>query len=186
MIEKVLVQNILEHPEGYEWGVQGLGMLRMYLDKEHQHRLHVWDSELRIPDVSPMHTHPWHLKSLIVAGKLRQQRYVKNLAGLAFNEALIKCGSNACVLSEIKPTFLTPMGVEIYSEGERYQQDAEEIHFSFPVDGTVTLVERTFRPNTENAYVYWAGDKGFVSAEPCPASPQTVRLVTQRALAMWF
>ena len=72
-LSKQLVKAILKSPYELKWSVQGLGMLRTYLSDEV--RLHIWDRRLQIPQVSPLHDHPWHLDSEIVAGELRQHRY---------------------------------------------------------------------------------------------------------------
>lgn len=72
---KPLVKTILQQADHYEWTLQGLGMLRLYLGKER--RLHVWSDEHRVEGVSDLHTHPWHLSSQIVAGRMVNQRFVE-------------------------------------------------------------------------------------------------------------
>jgi hypothetical protein len=187
---KLLIANILQHPADFQWSEQGLGMLRLYLDSEHVYRLHVWDDSVRVPGVSPMHTHPWDLESTIVAGKLRQHRYT--LAAVAahnvdeYNVVTIKCGENAHELDAPSIISLAEQPLEIYREGQSYSQNANEIHWSLPDNGTVTLVKRTFGLDRESAKVYWRGKGPFVSAEPHPASPGTVKKICDRALERWF
>jgi hypothetical protein len=187
--ERLLVENILQHPTEFKWSVQGLGMMRIYLSKAV--RLHIWDSALKIPGVSALHTHPWDLRSTVVAGIYRQYRYVaKDPAAIKltpnYNFARIQCGEKACVMEEAKPVFLQEGEPEAYYQGESYQQTKDEIHYSFPEDGTVTLVERTFYADTEFANVYWRGKGGWVDAKPRAATFEEVRDVTQRSLALWF
>jgi hypothetical protein len=188
-VTKELVRAVLSSPDKLKWSVQGLGMLRTYLSKEV--RLHIWDSSPKVYNVSPLHTHPWHLDSYIVTGELRQCRYkladVPNAAGsLPYNMATIKCGENACTMSDPVKVGLFRWPMESYTEGMTYHQDNTEIHESLPADGTITLVTRTFTEDTEHAQVFWQGNGGFVSAEPRAATPEEVLQITQNALARWF
>lgn len=65
-MNKLLVKAVLEHAQVYTWQLQGLGMLRLYLNKAT--RLHVWHSGFSVPGASTIHTHPWDFKSEVVAG----------------------------------------------------------------------------------------------------------------------
>jgi hypothetical protein len=141
----MLVENILRHPEGNCWQVQGLGMLRCYLDEAKRYRLHIWDNALRVPGVSAMHNHPWNLKSTVIAGCYKQYRFTDPLGAQfseGYNMVTIKCGSEACVVSEPQKVRLSQSFMEVYITGSEYTQNADEIHVSVPDDGTVTLVER--------------------------------------------
>lgn len=187
---RLLVENILKHPKDFEWSVQGLGMMRVYLSQAV--RLHIWDSALKVPGVSPLHTHPWNMKSTVVAGRYKQHRYITELElnplnkGEEFNMVEIKCGENACTMQEPQKISLVKCPLEIYKEGESYTQDSEEIHLSCPEDGTVTLVERTFKADRDHAKVFWRGKGGWVDAKPRPAEAHEVQDVTSRALRVWF
>jgi hypothetical protein len=193
-MHKLLVKAILSSPLGLSWSTQGLGMLRTYLSPEL--RLHIWDAWLRVENVSPIHDHPWHLDSLIVAGRLAQQRYVIDdecsTAGVRpdayekLNFAAIKCGEGAFTVSEVKKINVISQPLEIYSEGQSYQQRKDEVHESLPETGTVTLVTRTFTGDRDHARVFWRGDGGWVDAAPRPATPEEIIAVTQRALKLWF
>lgn len=186
---KLLIEKILRRSDAYDWSIQGLGMLRLYLSPAL--RLHVWDQRYRITNVSPIHDHPWAFESEVVAGAVRQVRYIpglsRDLGGftLTFKYATIKCGEGAHTLSEPQTIHLQPM-YEEFREGEKYMQKADEIHESQPEDGTVTLCLRTFGQNRDNARVFWRGDGDFVSAEPRPATPDEVAQITQNALTRWF
>lgn len=178
-IQRQLVRAILQSPFDLKWSVQGLGLLRTYLSPEV--RLHIWDSSLRVDNVSPLHTHPWHLASEIIAGKLKQHRYIENSSGESYSSATIKCGENACTLSPtIKVGLEQPL--ETYYPGEKYSQFKDEIHNSLAEDGTVTIVERTFFEDRDTARVFWKGDGPFVSAEPRAATREEIERVTQKAL----
>jgi hypothetical protein len=71
---------------------------------------------------------------------------------------------------------------EVYGPGECYRQEAEEIHESRPANGTLTLIHRRFKEDTEHARVFWQSG-GFVSAEPRPAKEWEIQLVRVAALA---
>jgi hypothetical protein len=184
-VTKQLVKAILTSPHDLKWSAQGLGMLRVYLSQEV--RLHIWDSRLKTDNVSPLHDHPWHLESYIVAGTLRQRRYELDYEGPIYNMATIKCGEGAHTLNKPEKVHLTNSnGLEEYKEGSVYTQHKSEVHESLPEDGTVTIVTRIFTENRDNAHVFWQGDGDFVSAEPRPATRDEVEMVTKNALQVWF
>lgn len=192
MYTKKQVQTILQTVR-YGWSRQGLGMLRLYLDAERIYRLHVWDSSLKIPGVSPMHTHPWDLESTVIAGVYQQRRYSYDLSDvyepwMSFSKVRIKCGSGACTKTEPEMVQLRLLPVETVLEGGSYTQHASEIHESFPLDGTVTIVKRTFQEDTEHADVFWRGSGGWVDAAPeiVPSTSKTLEDVIERALKTWF
>lgn len=181
-----LVRDILEHPECRDWTLQGLGMLRTYLTEEL--RLHVWDKHFAVPGVSELHTHPWALDSLVVAGALRNVRYrpTGKVNGMPYMRQRLKCGAGACLEGEPELAFLRAMEVEYYAAGECYHQEAYEIHQSFPENGTVTLVQRTFNGDRDHALVFWPYEMGWVTAEPRPATEMEVQAITSNALQRWF
>ena len=194
-LTRALVKNILKCPLGFKWSVQGLGMLRMYLDDKQRYRLHIWDSSLRVPNVSPIHDHPWHLNSLIVSGVLHQQRYiigdkihpyvlryadsypVENL-----RMSVIKCGEGAFTKTDPVVVKALQQGKETYFPGETYAQYKDEVHESMAEDGAVTIVDRTFAEDRESARVFWRGDGGWVDAAPRRATDDEILRVTQKAL----
>lgn len=186
---KILVQNILAHPREFLWSVQGLGMMRVYLSDDV--RLHIWDDSLKVPGVTALHTHPWHLHSTIIAGIYRQRRYVvtdaersANVEG--FNVVTIKCGEEASMKSKPTKVYLIEQPQETYREGETYMQTSNEIHQSFPENGTVTIVKRSFLKDRDHAQVFWRGTTGWVDAAPRPATLSEIESITIRALKTWF
>ena len=194
-LTQALVKNILKTPLGLKWSVQGLGMLRTYLDDKQRYRLHIWDSSLRVPNVSPIHDHPWHLDSLIVSGVLHQYRYsigdkihpyvlryrdsypVEN-----FQMSVIKCGEGAYAKSDPVTVQALQHGKDTYYPGENYSQRKDEVHESMAEDGTVTIVDRTFTQDRESARVFWRGEGGWVDAAPRRATDEEIIRVTQKAL----
>jgi hypothetical protein len=196
---RTAVRAILEKGEHYPWQKQGLGMLRLYLSPET--RLHVWDSRLRVPDVSTIHDHPWDFRSYVVAGSLVNVRFrrpanageIGSCSAHAPNVAFcreyrvtrIRCGPGGCAVDPPTPERLhqsgTPDSVRV---GGWYEQRADEIHESRPADGTVTLVERHFRADTEHANVYHLTPT-WVSAEPSAATWDEAGPIVRDALARW-
>lgn len=189
------VRKVLENPfiMSNRWSVQGLGMLRLYMDEKKEVRLHIWNSQIAAEYMrqsglrdwpSPMHDHPWDFKSTILAGKLYQCRYVPNDAGADYNFMTIQCGPGGCAKSQPEPIKLLCQPQEEYNPGDSYYQRADEIHISQPIDGTVTVIERTFHEDTEHARVFWQAGKEWVTAEPRDATPQEVLDFCTSALAM--
>lgn len=207
---KMMVKAILRSPTDLEWSVQGLGMMRTYLSDEV--RLHIWDPRLRVPKVSPIHDHPWHLKSQVVAGTLRQNRFVLKAhkewstaktdyewvhypkeRGVDNAEAVeemwwapIRCGDKAYTKAHPKEVQLYRMPLEIFREGEVYTQTKAEIHETIPDMGTVTIVTRSFSGDKESANIFWRGDKEWVDAKPRSATMDEIIDVTKYALRTWF
>jgi len=186
---RLLVQNILERPGGFDWSVQGLGMMRLYLSDEV--RLHIWDSALKVPGVSAIHSHPWDMESKVVAGRYKQHRYTRTPPnrvpwGGKFKCVQIRCGEGACVTEPPVEVELDEQPLEVYLPGMSYNQSHDEIHLSCPEDGTVTLVTRAFLEDRDHARVYWRGKGDWVDAKPRRATPDEVTQVTARALRTWF
>lgn len=184
LVTKELVKKILENASAYSWSLQGLGMLRLYLSDDL--RMHVWHHDFRFPKASTMHNHPWDFRSLIVAGELKQMRYVKDKGGDWFNTATIRCGEGGAIVSESKRIKLAGCAMERYGEGQTYSELAEEIHESFPTNGTVTLVRRIFKQDKDHAQVFWPVGHVWGSAEPRAATADKVQQITSYALQRWF
>lgn len=187
---RATVRSILEHADRYEWSLQGFGMLRTYLSKEV--RLHVWNSRFAVPNVSTIHDHPWDFTSLIVSGRVTQYRFTESAdpnIGEPFSRQTIRCGVggglvHGCEMNAPELVRLRRSYLETYDTGERYGQTANEVHHSLPDDGTVTIVERTFRADTEHARVYY-NTQEWVSAEPRPATQGEVQRAIAAALEVW-
>lgn len=184
-----LVKTILQSPFDLKWSVQGLGMLRTYISDDQVYRLHIWDSALRVPGVSPIHDHPWHLHSTIVAGNLIQRRYSLYEDGLfcdlpleMLRTSTIKPGENAFTKTDPENALVYAHPLESYLSGQEYSQRKDEIHESLAVDGTVTLVKRTFEGDRDSARVFWRGNGGWVDAAPRRATREEIVNATALAL----
>lgn len=183
-ITKAVVKAILERADTFEWSLQGLGMLRLYLASDI--RLHVWSSRHAVEEVSLIHTHPWHFTSTIVAGKLRNVRYETHPDGQRFMRQALLCGSGGGLMGEPEAVKLRVAVDERYAEGDVYSQAAADRHASFPEDGTVTIIRRTNTDDPDHALVFWPFGRDWVSAEPRLATPTEVREITCNALSRWF
>lgn len=181
MNERALVEMILKHPLGFDWSIQGFGMLRLYLRPDL--RLHVWDSSFRVKNVSDVHNHPWGFTSTIICGEMLNQRFREDPIGTAYNMATIRCGENACVMEEPRLVGLQAGPIESYVAGQSYSQTPEQLHRSTPTPGTVTLCQRRFTPNTEFASVAWQGDR-WIDAAPRKATDDEILAFCEAALKM--
>ncbi len=181
---KLTIQQILLKAAHYDWSLQGFGMLRLYMSK--QTRLHLWSDQHKVSDVSDIHTHPWDFQSVVIAGELRNLRLYPERQGKPYLNQTILCGPGGYPLADISRINLWAKPLEIYKEGDTYKQSATEIHQSFPLDGTVTLIQRQFREDDDHAQVFWPPDKHWVSAEPRKATTEEVATITRNALERWF
>lgn len=180
----LLVQAILEHALDYEWSLPGFGMLRLYLSKAV--RLHVWDPTQATKNVSVIHDHPWDFRSEVVCGAITNVLYEEEplLDGGSCNylRQAIVCGPGGHALGTPEPVRLNVSMIRTYQPGGEYYEIASALHESRPEPGTVTIVTRTFREDTEHARVCFPLGTEWVSAEPRPATRDEVLHFTKRAL----
>jgi hypothetical protein len=188
---RALVRSVLDCSDRIEWSLQGLGMLRCYLTEDI--RLHIWDSEQAAPGVSSFHTHPWDFTSLVVAGRVVNQRFKESAIGPAHGgvtakiptmRQMIRCGEGGGLEGEPGPVYLAPQPPEICTAGCSYSQKATEVHESRPDDGAVTIIKRSVPEDghPDFANVYWPKGQEWVSAEPRPAKDREVRTIINKAL----
>lgn len=182
-----LVRSVLED-ERREWTSQGFGFLRTYFGPSTQpkrFRLNLWNSQFAIPNVSTIHDHPWHFKSVIVAGQFVNLRYAVDRDGRTHHVSVIRTGEQSD-LQKIDPheCGLSPMRPELYAPGEVYSQAADEVHETLFKDGTVTLNERI--GDTEHARVFWPYGQLWVDAKPRKVSRDEIENAITHSLEKWF
>jgi hypothetical protein len=197
-LTKLAVKAILERAAAHPWSLQGMGMFRLYLSRDV--RLHVWDLRYATEPVSTLHTHPWDFTSHVLSGAITNRvfRKVENREELAnargfevlaqYSEQQIVCGPGGGVSANPKEVWLYQPdddGCLTHVTDSYYCQKAEEIHESIPKTGTVTLLERTLKADTEHAFVYYRSDRKWVSAEPRDARPEEVEAMAKMALERW-
>jgi hypothetical protein len=181
------IKRILNHAGAFDWSLQGFGMLRLYLTPKI--RLHIWHSGFAVPNFSPIHDHPWDFTSVVIAGEIKQHRYIR-LARMMpahceeYLSTKIKCGpGGGPVEDRADVIYLRRLPLEKYVAGERYCQLADELHESLPVDGTVSIITREFKPDPEHALVAWKSGP-YVSAEPRKATEPEVWAFVTKALEL--
>jgi hypothetical protein len=194
---KSLVKAILQKPHQYDWTLQGFGMLRMYLPGPRDYRLHIWDNNYRVKNVSDIHTHPWNFTSYVVAGVVENIRWIEKQ--IQYKEGVegpgnyywkqdIHCGTGGCIVGEPKRVVMSQGLRQTIYEGQDYHQQYIEKHQSFPETGTVTIVDRIVPPgqSVDMAYVYWPEKEQWVTAEPRIATHEEISDICNRSLEKWF
>lgn len=181
-----MIHTMLGDAQLYDWTVQGFGMMRVYIPgpgSPKRFRLNMWNSALAVPNVSIMHDHPWSFDSWIINGAFRNIRYIEDhFSGDDFFFMNIKTGVAGQWGKTDGKVRLRALPTEHYRTGDKYHQDASEIHASYYDDGTVTLNDRV--GDTEHAKVFWAeGD--WVDAKPREATPDEINSTVALALGKW-
>lgn len=182
---RALIKTVLANPHLHEWTTQGLGMLRMYLRPEI--RIHVWHEDLRIDQVSDLHTHPWDFVSLVINGSIRDLQFMEthSVDELAYLRQVIKCGEGGGLVGDPIETGLSEMKSARYNTGSSYVLTSAIIHRSIPSTGAVTLCQRRFKEDQDHAFVYWPNDEVWVSAEPREATEREINTACMTALDNW-
>jgi hypothetical protein len=181
---RTLAKFVLENASKFEWSLQGLGMLRLYIGDDT--RLHIWDRRFAAPGATPIHDHQqWGLHSTVLSGSMCNYRFVEGGAGDAYLYKTIRAGVGCVDLSGAERINLTRQPAEIYGPGECYSQWPEEIHESVPDNGTVTLMKKTPTTTPEAARVFWPAGELWGSAEPRNATPREVQEMASYALKRW-
>lgn len=179
-----LAKFALENAAKFEWSLQGLGMLRLYLPDDT--RLHVWDNRFAYPGASPIHDHQqWALNSTVISGQIINFRYIETAHGKPFTYKMIKAGFGCVDISEEMPIKLERCDGELYRIGGNYSQEPAEIHETIPTNGTVTIMRKTPTKDPEAARVFWPAGAHWGSAEPRKATSFEVDFMTRYALSVW-
>jgi len=176
------IRLILSMSHNFDWSIQGFGMLRAYLSKER--RLHIWHSSGKVDNVSTIHDHPWDFTSYVVAGSITDRVYTMAEIGLpSHHKQRIRCGPGGCALDQRYDVLLELQSERTYGPGESYARKSWELHETLPEDGTVTLVTRQFKEDTEHAWVCFPLGTEWVSAEPRKATGAEEDRFVKAALA---
>lgn len=170
---------LLEHPFDFPWSVQGLGMLRLYLND--RDRLNIWHNDGRI-GASPIHDHYWGFQSFILAGKLINERYIQSPDGLPKSRFKIITGEGTVVLEGPEDDNLKLVSSWSYYPGETYTQIPADIHETQFIDGTMTIIRRTqYLEQRDRANVWTDRGLPYVSAEPRAATKDEIMLFVDAA-----
>jgi hypothetical protein len=179
-LDKVLIRNILEHPDDYSWTIQDIGLLGLRLDEQREYRLHVWAPDRRVGG-PVIHDHPFDFVSSIVAGELTNVRYEEDPSGTKYLRERYSPPNE-----DLRTTDVVQLAAEVetYREGDEYAQLAHELHDSHQLPGTVTVIRRMFR-DVRELTVCRSEDAPWTSGVSRPATPGEVRSITSQALT-WF
>jgi hypothetical protein len=187
----LLVRQILERASVYEWSLQGFGMFRLYLSKAT--RLHVWDSRFAVPNVTTIHTHPWDFKSTVLCGEITDCTYdvvmpTSDKSPTHCKQSIV-CGPGGGMTpdspEEVRLIAVKQKRIKAEDSGGngRYTLRANEVHDSVYTDGTITIIDRVFLPDTEHALVFYPFGQKWVSAEPRAATQHEVKAMAEVALS---
>lgn len=134
---KDLVFTILRHAEDFPWRMQpDIGLLGLRLDDRREFRLHVWAPAYGAEE-SPIHDHPYSFTSEVIVGELTNTRYEEDPGGEAYTR--LRYPPPAEHLRRSDSVRLSPSAAT-FTEGDRYGQLASELHSSWQVPGTVTVI----------------------------------------------
>jgi hypothetical protein len=185
-ITRGLIKKILVDPFVHPWKLHGIGKLQLDLDPNIS--LHVWHEAGRFENVSTLHTHPWNLYSIIMAGCISSTQYEEHVVtdpeqythhwtqinidnpplreGTEYFTAIRRAGNTTC------------------QRGDTYSLQSSEIHESSYRNGSVSIVhkDRSFLRRT--ARIFWPKDEKFGSAEPRLASQNEIWVFADSALAI--
>lgn len=176
-LDRTLVRNLLEHPDGYPWRMQNVGLLALRLDERREYRLHVWDPDRCIGD-PPVHDHPFDFTSTVIVGEMTNTRYVEDPNGIEYARHRYRPGAeDARRTDSVRLT----ASETVVASGESYRQRSNELHGSGQVPGTVTLLQ--FGPIEERELtVCLAPGAPWVSVGARPATAAEVKRITGNAL----
>lgn len=205
-----IIEDALTDPHQREWSLQGFGMMRLCLDDAREWRLHVWDSRYRKACVDSIHNHPWDFQSRVLSGALVNRRYLVHPFGWDDGEGgperpthwqtEILCGEGASTVGERVPVVLEEQPLEIYvgkpgmnfptpfvqPKVSDYSQRWDEVHDTEYLDGTVSIVRRSFsREDRDHALVYVPDFREWVDAEPRPATEEEIANIITSAAERW-
>lgn len=182
---RTAVRFILENAAKFEWSLQGMGMLRLYMGNT---RLHIWDHSYAAPGVSMIHDHlQWGLRSTIVAGHLVNQRYAEceqpSAVADPYEYVTLKAGYGCMIVEEPKRIWLRALPPEHYGPGDTYSQEPREVHETKAQGVCITMMQK-LPTGTDLARVFWPLGEKWGSAEPRKATPEEVAAITAKALAL--
>lgn len=180
-----MVRHALDRSRHMEWTTQGFGMIRTYLDSNKQFRLNVWDDRLEVPNVSRIHDHPWGFTSFVLAGRIKNYRYLIADGRPTHDGVQIVTGEDGGVQKHLPPVRLVQASCCDYRAGEWYRQVASELHETDYVRGTVTVNDRTEPSADHTATSLFPIGGAWVDAKPRLATEVEVYLAVEAAIKLF-
>lgn len=181
------VRDVLEHADQYKWSIQGLGMMRTTLDDGR--RVQVWDMAYALDD-SNIHDHPWGFESQIIVGELTNRIYEEDrnsqYSGSFPMNAVELITGDGTFVSEPRRTELRLLETNTYGPGTQYTMEADQIHTTSAITGTVTIIKKIPLPEPKTtATVFWRRDAEWQTAKPRPATKAERDAFIESALSLF-
>ena len=177
---KEILKTSQEDPNYFPWEVQGLGMLRMYIDVNRAWRLHIWNHNLRVHNITDIHTHPWNFESHIIFGSITNTLFSEHEGDTHIRRKIVPGMGTEL---EEEPVELKLLSTSRYEEKSVYYQRFDEIHKTqWGPGGTTTLIVRSGRRPVDEANTYRLKEYEWVSAKPRKATVKEILESTQMAL----
>lgn len=182
-------RKMLDNPFAYEWSIQGFGMLRCYLSNAT--RLHIWSKAHQ--KTSNIHDHPWDFTSIVLSGQIVDTNYIVTRHGMAEHLTeqpthamrTISCGPGGCPHDDVVGVTLLETNRTHHKLGAVYSLKHDDLHETKFSSGAVTIINRTFRENTEHARVVVPVGTEFEFIEPRPATREEVIAFVDQAIGDW-
>jgi hypothetical protein len=179
-MSKALVFTILRHAEDFPWRMLDIGLMGLRLDEQREHRLHIWDPSFGTGD-PPIHDHPYDFSSSIIVGELSNTRYVENAAG----DEYIRFRYSPPVEDQRRSDMVRlAAAVEILRAGDEYRQLAHELHASWQLPGTVTVIRCSWKEPRELT-VCLRDEGSWCSGQARDATREEIKAFASKALE-WF
>jgi len=181
VLSKALVFTILRHAEDYPWRMQDIGLMSLRLDDQREYRLHVWDPTEDVIEDPAVHDHPYDFTSRIIVGELTNTRHEEDRSGEEYVRLRYTLGgedlrrSDTVRLSGVATTF---------REGGEYHQLAPELHASWQLPGTVTVIRCSWT-EVSDLTVCLRDEGSWRSGLSRDATRDEVKAVAAKALE-WF
>lgn len=179
-VSKALVLTILRHAEDFPWRMQEIGLLGLRLDERREYRLHVWDPTCSIGE-PPVHDHPYHFTSNVIVGELRNTRYEEDPAGEEYVRFRYPPSAEDLRRSD---TVRLSASATTFTEGGRYRQRAHELHASWQLPGTVTVIRCSW-VEPSDLTVCFRDEGSWRSGHARDATRDEIKAMAAKALE-WF
>lgn len=179
-LSRPLVLTILRHAEDFPWRMQEIGLLALRLDDLREYRLHVWDPTFLVGD-PPIHDHPYHFTSTIIAGELTNTRYEEDPAGELY--ARFRYSPAAEDLRRSDSVRLSATATT-FTRGGRYRQLAHELHASSQLPGTVTVIRCSWVEAPELTVCH-PSEASWQTGQARDATRDQIKSIAAKALE-WF
>jgi hypothetical protein len=174
------VFTILRHAEDFPWRMQDIGLMSLRLDDRREYRLHLWDPSSIVGD-PPIHDHPYDFTSDVIVGALTNTRYVEDPTGDEHLRFRYSVGAEDDRRSD---TVRLSTTAETFTEGGEYRQLAHELHASWQLPGTVTVIRCSWAEPRE--LTVCLGDEGsWRSGQAREATREEIKMFAAKALE-WF